>query len=73
MFSLQTDTHIKCYCNVRCFHEPLRIFEVKTSLGALSKKFVGNELVTLTLGSLTLVRVKSARVTAIWIADRYMR
>ena len=25
------------------------------------------------LGSATLVRVKSARVTAVWIGDRYMR
>ena len=37
------------------------IIEVKTSLGALSKNFV------------TLVRAKSARITAIWIGDRYMR
>jgi hypothetical protein len=42
---------------------------MKTSLGALSKNFVGIELDS----SVTLVRVKSARVTAIWIGDRYMR
>ena len=50
------------------------LFEVKTSLGALSKNFVGFELDwRVTLGSVTLVRVKSARVTTIWISDRYMR
>ena len=50
------------------------IFEVKTSLDALSKHFVGIELEgRVTLGSVTLVRVKSARVTAILIGDRYMR
>ena len=50
------------------------IFEVKTSLDALSKYFVGIELdLRLRLGSVTLVRVKSARVTAICIGDRYMR
>ena len=27
----------------------------------------------LTLGTVTLVQVKSARATAIWIGDRYMR
>ena len=43
--------------------------EVKNSLGALSKNVVGIELDW----RVTLVRVKSARVTAIWIADRYMR
>ena len=49
-------------------------FEVKTSLGALSKTFVGIELDWgVTLGSVTLVRVKSTRATAIWIGDRYMR
>jgi hypothetical protein len=42
------------------------IFEVKTSLGALIKHFEGIELDwPVTLGSVTLVRVKSARVTAI--------
>ena len=45
------------------------IFEVKTSLGSLSKTFVGIELDW----PVTLVRVKSARVTALWIGDRYMR
>ena len=45
------------------------VFEVKTSLGALSKNVVGIELDW----RVTLVRVKSARVTAIWIGDRYMR
>ena len=45
------------------------IFEVKTSLGALSKNFLGIELDW----HVTLVRVKSARVTAIWIGNRYMR
>ena len=50
------------------------IFEVKTSLGTLSKKFVVIELDSpVTLGSVTLVRVYSARVTAIWIGDLYMR
>ena len=50
------------------------IFEMKTSLGALSKTFVGIELdPPVTLGSVTLVRIKSARITAIWIGDRYMR
>ena len=47
---------------------------MKTSLGTLSKKFVGIELEwRVTLGSVTLVRVKSAGVTANWIGDRYMR
>ena len=47
--------------------------EVKT-LGALSKNVVGIELDgRVMLGSVTLVRVKSTRVTAIWIGDRYMR
>ena len=42
------------------------LFEVKTSLGALSKNFVDTELDSrVTLGSVTLVRVKSARDTAI--------
>ena len=45
------------------------IFEVKTSLGALNKTFVGIELDW----PVTLVRVKSARVTAIRIGERYMR
>ena len=50
------------------------LFEVKTSLGMLSKYFVSIELNWITtLGSVTLVRVKSARVTAIWIGDRYMK
>ena len=50
------------------------ISEVKTSLGALSKDFVGIELDwPVTLGSVTLIRVRSARFTAIWIGDRYMR
>ena len=50
------------------------LFEVKTSLGALSKHLVGIELGwRVTLGSATLVRVKSARVTATWIGDRYIR
>ena len=40
------------------------IFKVKTSLGTLSKTFVGIEL----KWHLTLVWVKSARVTAIWIS-----
>ena len=49
-------------------------FVMKTSLGALSKNFVGIELdLRITLGSVTLFRVKSNRVTAIWIGDRYMR
>ena len=39
----------------------LFFFEVKTSLDALSKYFVGIELVS----GVTLVRVESARVTAI--------
>ena len=42
---------------------------MKTSLGTLSKNVVGIELDW----RVTLVRVKSARVTAIWIGDRYMR
>ena len=50
------------------------LFEVKTSLGALRKTFVGIELDwPVMLGSVTLVRVKSARVTAIWISYCYMR
>ena len=50
------------------------IFEAKTSLGALSKHFMRIELdLPVTLGSVTLVRVKSARVTAIWIGDRCMK
>jgi hypothetical protein len=50
------------------------IFEVKTCLCALSKIVVGIELDWhVTLGTVILVRVKSARVTAIWIGDRYMR
>ena len=50
------------------------IIEVNIYLGAQSKNFVGIELDwSVTLGSVTLVRVKSARVTAIWIGDRYMR
>ena len=45
------------------------IFEVKTSLGALSKNIVGVELDwPVTHGSVKLVRVKSARVTAIGAA-----
>ena len=53
---------------------PKIIIEVKTSLGALSKHFVGIELDwRVTLGSVTHFRVKSLRVTAIWIRDRYMR
>ena len=52
----------------------LIIFKVKTSLGALSKTFVGIELHwSITLGSVTLIQVKSAWVTAIWIGDCYMR
>ena len=43
-------------------------FEVKTSLGHLSKNVVGIELDW----RVTLVRVKSDRITAIWIGDRYM-
>ena len=51
----------------------LEFFEVKTSLGAPSKHFVGIELDwRITLGTVTLVRVKSARVTAMWIGNRYM-
>ena len=50
------------------------IFEVKTSLGALSKHFVGIELDwPVTLGSVTLVGINSARVTAMWTGGRYMR
>ena len=50
------------------------VFEVKTSLGTMSKNIVGIELNwPVTLGSVMLVRIKSARVTAIWIGDRYMR
>ena len=42
------------------------IIEVKTFLGALSKTFVGIELDRgVMLGSIMLIRVKSARVTAI--------
>ena len=49
-------------------------FEAKTSLGALSKNVVGIKLDSrTTLGSVKLVRVKSAQATAIWIGDRYMR
>ena len=51
-----------------------KIFEVKTSLGTLSKNVVAIELDwTVTLSYVTLVRVKSARVTAIWIGNDYMR
>ena len=50
------------------------VFVVKTSLGALSKNFVGVELDwRITLGTVTLVRVKSARITAIRIGDRYIK
>ena len=50
------------------------IFEKKTSLGVPCKNCVGTELDWhVTLGSVTLVRVKSARVTAIWIGDLYLR
>ena len=50
------------------------IIEVNTSLGAPDKNGMGIELDwRVTLESVTLVRVKSARVTAIWIGDRYMR
>ena len=50
------------------------LFEVKISLGSLSKTFVRIELDwRVTLGTITLVPVKSARVTAIWIGGRYMR
>ena len=50
------------------------LIEMKTSLGALSKTFMGIELDwRVALGSVTLVRAKSAWVTAIWIGDRYMR
>ena len=42
---------------------------MKTSLGALSGNVVGIELDR----GVTLVRVKSARVTAIWIGEPYMR
>ena len=45
------------------------IIEVNTSLGAPDKNGMGIELDW----RVTLVRVKSARVTAIWIGDRYMR
>ena len=45
------------------------LFEVKTSLGMLSKIVVGIELDWPAM----LIQVKSARVTAIWIGDRYMR
>ena len=56
-----------------CFLETV-IFEAKTSIGALSKNFVGIGLDwRVTLGSVMLIRIKSARVTAIWIGDRYMR
>jgi hypothetical protein len=49
-------------------------FEVKNSLDELGKHVVGNKLDShVTLGSAMLVRVKSARVTAIWIGNRYMR
>ena len=47
----------------------IKFFEVKTSLGALSKNVVGIELDW----RVTLVRVKSARVTGTWIDCRYMR
>ena len=47
---------------------------MKNSLSALSKHFVGSKLDSrVTLGSVMHVRVKSVRVTAIWIGDRYMR
>ena len=42
------------------------IFEVKTIMGIELDWPV-------TLGSVTLVRVKSVGVTAVWIGDRYMR
>ena len=48
--------------------------EVKTILGALSQNLVGIEIDRpVTLESVTLVRVKSTRVTAIWIGNLYMR
>jgi hypothetical protein len=48
--------------------------EVKTFLGELNKYFVGIELDwDVTLGFVTLVRVKSVRVTAICVGYRYMR
>ena len=50
-----------------------RFFLVKTSLGALRKNVVGIKLDSrVTLGSVTVVRVKSARITAIWIGDYYI-
>ena len=50
------------------------LFEVNISLGVQSKNFVGIQLEwRVTLGNVTLVRLKSLRVTAIWIGDRYMR
>ena len=48
--------------------------EVRTSLGALSKHFVGIELdCPVTFGSVMIIRVKSSGVTAMCIGDRYMR
>ena len=50
------------------------VIEVKIALGALSKNVVGIELDShVKLGSVTLFRVMSAVVTAIWIGDRYIR
>ena len=52
----------------------MTFFLVKTSLGALSTNFGGIELDRhIMLGSVMLVWVKSARITAIWIGDHYMR
>ena len=46
---------------------------MQASLGALSKYHVGIELDScVALGSVTLARVKSGGVTAIWIGDRYV-
>ena len=64
VFNLATTTVIEY--NKKSIHTH---FEMKTYLGALSKHFLGIELDW----GVKLVRVKSARVTAIWICDRYMR
>ena len=62
------------FCLTKRYVVIIVVIYVKYSLGALSKYVVGIELdCRVTLGTVTLVRVKSSRVIAIWIGDRYMK